>query len=449
MRAGIGDLALVHQMARILSVALSLMVSASVAAAEPKEPARKLDPETSRLRGYWMLASTEKEEKTTPGDMGLEEWWYWSDWNEFYSIEADGRPVLEIRVRGSGPRYRLYPKNRPSALQAEGSARPGFYKLEGDTLTICDPGPKARWAREFKTRVGDKRTEIRIFKRLPDYIRLTRRVPYEREPRTGKGKIGLWFTDGSKQANLKSLHDAGEVLGVDDSEAFRDVIIKARGPVRRLVVFEKQVTDDNAPDLAGISGLEELGLSHLRLSDDALRHVAKISSLRSLTIHETPVGDKAIEHLKSLTDLTALSLTRTKITGRGIKSLAELRKLTSLRTDAMVTDHEIPVIAKFVELKELRLEDTRICDDSLNLLRLRLPALEVLDLNSDAITDQAVLKLAEHPKLREVTIVGRKVSQMAVEQKLGQELAKRGGKAVWIHPADARAYFEAPFKYRL
>ena len=433
----------VAHMSRLLTtIAIALAATAAISA-EPAKPPGKLDPETERLKGYWVLASTEKEEQTKPGDMGLEKWWYWSDRNEFGPTKPHGKPVIENPYRAYGTRYKLYPKNRPSALQADGSPRPTFYKLDGNTLTICYPGPKAPWAREFKTRAGDKRTEIKVFKRLPDIYRLSHRVPYEVE--TGKRQIGLWFADGNKPANLKLLHDVGDLFGMDESEASNDVIIRGRGPVRRLWLFERQMSDDNAPDLAGIPGLEELGFSHLRLSDDAIRHVAKISSLRSLSIHETPIGDKAIEHIETLTGLAALSLRRTKITGPAIKGVSELRKLTSLRTDVSVTDDEAPTIAEITGLKELRLENTKISDDTLALLWRRLPALEILHLNSDFISDQGIVKLAEHPKLRNVVIAGRKASRAVVEETLNKELGKRGGKAVWVHADDARDYFEHPW----
>ena len=74
-------------------------------------------------------------------------------------------------------------------------------------------------------------------------------------------------------------------------------------------------------ELAGLTELRLLDLSHAKISDAGLRHLAGLRRLQSLRLYDVAnVTDAGLAHLKGLTDLRELNLGITSVTGEGMKA---------------------------------------------------------------------------------------------------------------------------------
>jgi hypothetical protein len=73
--------------------------------------------------------------------------------------------------------------------------------------------------------------------------------------------------------------------------------------------------------LEGLTRLDSLNLSELRVTDAELEHLKGLTALQSLDLADTPVTDAGLEHLKGLTTLQTLDLSGTMVTDGGVRKL--------------------------------------------------------------------------------------------------------------------------------
>src|SRR5262245_45719606 len=66
------------------------------------------------------------------------------------------------------------------------------------------------------------------------------------------------------------------------------------------------------------------------VTEDALKELAPLTKLTRLNLSHTTTSDAATVHLASLKNLTALNLNFSKVTSAGLKNLAGLKKLSNL-----------------------------------------------------------------------------------------------------------------------
>lgn len=199
--------------------------------------------------------------------------------------------------------------------------------------------------------------------------------------------------------------------------------------LRKLWLDETDVTDGGLKSLEKFPNLKFLSLRETRVTGAGMRYVRRLQDLEGIELSETAVGDNASEYLNALPQLKSLDLFGTKITDNGIERLRTLRNLEYLDLshtgasnnsmpflgqlqnleflsliDNQVTDAGIeelvgpsPVeaterVPNLRKLKTLRLDGTKISDDSLPVLK-RLESLEDLWLMSTHVSDTAVAEL--------------------------------------------------------
>jgi WD40 repeat protein len=73
--------------------------------------------------------------------------------------------------------------------------------------------------------------------------------------------------------------------------------------------------------LKGLTRLDSLNLSELRVTDAELENLEGLTALQSLDLSETPVTDAGLKHLKGLTTLQSLDLSGTRVTNAGLRKL--------------------------------------------------------------------------------------------------------------------------------
>src|SRR6516162_4962276 len=140
-------------------------------------------------------------------------------------------------------------------------------------------------------------------------------------------------------------------------------------PITFVSLSNKQVTDADLKELAGLKQLETLNLTSTQISDSGLKDLTELSQLRCLDLGETRITDVGLSALAGLNQLQTLDLSETQISDAGLKELAGLK-----------------------QLQWLELEDTRVSDDSLNELA-GLKQLEFLSLHGTRVTSKGVAEL--------------------------------------------------------
>jgi Leucine-rich repeat (LRR) protein len=83
--------------------------------------------------------------------------------------------------------------------------------------------------------------------------------------------------------------------------------------------------------LKGLTRLDSLNLSELRVRDTELRHLKGLTALQSLDLSDTPVTDAGLKHLRELTTLQSLDLSGTKVTSAGVRKLRKALPNCSIR----------------------------------------------------------------------------------------------------------------------
>jgi hypothetical protein len=81
------------------------------------------------------------------------------------------------------------------------------------------------------------------------------------------------------------------------------------------------ITDAGLKELAGLKGLQDLGLGHTKVTDAGLKHLLALRELRALNLNFTAVSDEGLKHIKSFKKLELLGLYATKVTPEGLKDL--------------------------------------------------------------------------------------------------------------------------------
>ncbi len=97
-----------------------------------------------------------------------------------------------------------------------------------------------------------------------------------------------------------------------------------RKRVRELDFVLQSLSDAGLEHLAGLTGLQTLGLSETQVTNAGLPHLAGLTGLQTLYLRGTQVTDAGLEHLAGLTKLRTLDLRRTQVSDDGV---AELKRV--------------------------------------------------------------------------------------------------------------------------
>ena len=100
--------------------------------------------------------------------------------------------------------------------------------------------------------------------------------------------------------------------------------------LRRLILPGTMVTDGGLKHISGLTDLEELNLSGTRITERGLENLRGMTKMRKLDLLGAEAGDGSMEILAEMPDLEVVSLYRTKITNAGLVQLHGLTKLTDI-----------------------------------------------------------------------------------------------------------------------
>jgi len=181
--------------------------------------------------------------------------------------------------------------------------------------------------------------------------------------------------------------------------------------LKSLTLEGETITDEGLQRLAGLEALEVLHLNRTLVSDAGLESVGKLKNLRALFINDETVfsgekkriSDAGLAHLAGLDKLEILDLDGCLVGDAGLAHLSglNLRELAIAYYDAKgnIGAKGLEQIAKLGGLQALVIRDSKITAGSLALLG-GLSQLRVLDLGSDAMTDEAAGQLVKMKQLR-------------------------------------------------
>jgi Leucine-rich repeat (LRR) protein len=163
------------------------------------------------------------------------------------------------------------------------------------------------------------------------------------------------------------------------------------------------VTDASLTNLAGLSDLAYLDLSHTPTTDAVLAYLTDLPSLWRLSLAGTPITDVGLGHVGKLKGLTSLSINSTKVTDRGLEHLVGLGNLRFLNLmGTSISDDGLRHLQGLTELRMLVLAGgTHITDAGLPHL-LKLEKLEnlCLTVRPGRVTAAGLADLAKLPRLK-------------------------------------------------
>ncbi len=195
----------------------------------------------------------------------------------------------------------------------------------------------------------------------------------------------------SKIITLKSLYIAGTTVDDDGLENIKNLT-----SLHTLDLGQDNITDEGLKRLSGLVELEDLDLRETQISNAGLVHLRQMKKLKRLILTDTKIGDEGLEHLKHLESLENLSLPFI-----AYKSEAGLAKL--LEEKALVTDVGLAHLSELKTLTSLFVLSDSITEKGVEALA-KVESLEFLNIGGRNINDACMVKLAEHPFLKEFWI---------------------------------------------
>jgi serine/threonine protein kinase len=222
---------------------------------------------------------------------------------------------------------------------------------------------------------------------------------------------------------LKYLIDGSpmiEQISMDNAK-ITDLGMKAFQSAKRLTrlnLAATKITDKGLQYLTELP-LTMLDLGDTNVSDAGMRSLAKIQSLRNLQIGRTEVGDEGCAYLSKLVYLRKLDLNETRITAKAIQYLGKLEHLEdlSLNSDPLGVAG-MNALAR-LHLRWLTMRRCLLNDSDMSILA-KMPSLTGMDLESNAISDVGLLRLARMTNLRRLVVIGN----VAVTEAGVQEFSK-------------------------
>lgn len=184
----------------------------------------------------------------------------------------------------------------------------------------------------------------------------------------------------------------------------------------------KLITPAGLAHLAELPTLEKLSLYDMShdgadLGNDATPILSQMKSLRELRISYCSLTDVGLHALEGMTQLTALNLSHNRLSDVGMKSLAGLTNLQSfdvsdLLTSGMrITDEGIKQLPQLKELRELSLVGLKISGKNL-----AFPHLQSLDLSGDLVTDAALDNIVQCQEMRHLGLSWTRISDEGLKR---------------------------------
>ena len=191
------------------------------------------------------------------------------------------------------------------------------------------------------------------------------------------------------------------------------------------------LTPDVLAEISKLKGLRALRLAGTEVSDSSIELIAKLTSLRSLDLEVCEnISDVSMPEITTMKELRCLILKKTafeklKITDTGLADLPQLEQLEVLSLYGnRVTDEGMQSLAKVTTLRVLDLSLVGISDNGVTTLA-PLQQLEELYLLYNTgfagplLSDRSVATIAEFKQLKQLSLVGSKITNTSVESLSG------------------------------
>jgi Leucine-rich repeat (LRR) protein len=176
--------------------------------------------------------------------------------------------------------------------------------------------------------------------------------------------------------------------------------------LRSLHLDELPITDVGVATIATYQGpLANLDLRGCTLTDAAMTSIAQLKSLRALRLsgdnNQTTIADEGVSSLQNLTSLRVLAVDGLWVSTAGLQKLPSGIEELYLKS-SLADDESMAVVAKFANLRKLRISKTQVSNTGLGHLT-ACTRLEDLDLSEDSLIDNdglvAVGKITSLKKL--------------------------------------------------
>jgi hypothetical protein len=245
-------------------------------------------------------------------------------------------------------------------LETKGGAAP----QDGNNPNPLNPGPPSPKedpaerdlkklngkVKRDKTQPGEPVVEVRLFsdkvtdddlKELAQFTKL-RRLEFSSPDVTGTGLAAL------AALPLEELH-VGFAKGITDTGLKEVAKIKT---LKVLILPQGKFGDDGVKELAVLTNLEELSVSH-GVGDVGIYPLTTLKKLRKFSATNCKVGDGAMKALAELPELRVLELYGSAVTDLGYGYVGKMEKLEELRTSYGITDKGVAHLGNLKNLRKL------------------------------------------------------------------------------------------------
>ena len=220
------------------------------------------------------------------------------------------------------------------------------------------------------------------------------------------------------------LHNLRRHLYLSNFYSHQDaMVVNDNGQITSLTFGMHTTNDIMREQLSGLTDLEELGISSLRITDDSLKHLQQMPHLKYLNLGIAPyVTGSGLRYLHKSCQLTTMFGGLNGFSDNGLKELRRHNTLERLFLwDTSITDSGLAHLAELMKLHTLDLRNTKITDAGLAHL-VKLMKLHTLDLSNTKITDAGLIHLKGLTNLKSLQLWGTRVSDAGLKSLKGFEL---------------------------
>ncbi len=222
--------------------------------------------------------------------------------------------------------------------------------------------------------------------------------------------LGTSFGQYGKESPQKAEKDAVAALTRIGVPLQHD----ARGVVRWIEALSGEMNDEAMGQLPSLPGLEWLEIAGGSVTSSGMANLKKCPTIRRLYIHDVNLNGDSLEWLASLKNLEALSLQRTKINGAFLKNIKSPALAVLNLSGNKISNEDMAAIADLKTLEVLALSDTQVSGDGIEKLE-GMPRLNELNLMNCNINDGDLGHFLTTPNLRIVYAAGCSVTDMGIQ----------------------------------
>ena len=188
----------------------------------------------------------------------------------------------------------------------------------------------------------------------------------------------------------------------------------SRGVVRWIEAAKGELNDEAMRYIPGLPGLEWLEIGGGSVTGSGVANLKNCPLLRRLYVHDVNLSGDALPWLADLKNLEALSLQRTGIDGTVLKNMKSPALVVLNLSGDKITDEDMDKIAPMKELEVLALADTGITGAGIARLE-GMNRLNELNVINSGIVDSDLEYFLSMPNLRIVYAAGCRLSDMGVQ----------------------------------